>query len=159
MRLRNDRVLGLLGFFLFILFVGITVQGIAAPQDSTAPSTNGGAPPAPATTGSGQAAPPAVQQSVPPQNGTSSQTQPPTGNPPQTGTAPQAGTPPTPAPQQPPQSQGETPQNQTPQNQTPPDQQNQAPSDSGIFVFKKEVDEVVLHASVMDTKNNRMVMD
>jgi Ca-activated chloride channel homolog len=149
MRLRNDRVFGLLGFFLFILFVGITVQGIAAPQDSAPPSTNGSAPPAAVT--------------------------------PQTGTPPQAGTPPTPAPQQPaqsetpqnqtPQNQGQTPQNQSPQNQTPqnqapqnqapPDQsqQNQAPSDSGIFVFKKEVDEVVLHASVMDTRNNRMVMD
>lgn len=62
-------------------------------------------------------------------------------------------------------------QNGTQQNGTPPptpaplpptaDQQNQdqSSSDNGVFVFKKEVDEVVLHATVIDTKNNRLVMD
>jgi Ca-activated chloride channel homolog len=67
---------------------------------------------------------------------------------------PQTGTPP-PTPQPP---QGSNPPATAQPGQ--PQDQNQAPSsESGIFVFKKEVDEVVLHATVIDTKNNRLVMD
>src|SRR5580693_8331708 len=70
-----------------------------------------------------------------------------------------------------PQSQGSEPQNQPGQptqgqpNQGQPPQgqpgqsqqtqgQGQSSSDSGVFVFKKEVEEVVVHATVMDDKNH-----
>ncbi|MGC1437601.1 MAG: VWA domain-containing protein [Terriglobales bacterium] len=68
------------------------------------------------------------------------------------------------SPQSPsPQSQGSEPQNQQTQSQAPqgqpvPSQQTQSQaqssSDSGVFVFKKEVEEVVVHATVMDDKNH-----
>jgi len=76
------------------------------------------------------------------------------------------------SPQSPgPQSQGSEPQNQPGQPNQPQPNQNQAPqgqpgqaqqtqsqaqssSDSGVFVFKKEVEEVVVHATVMDDKNH-----
>jgi Ca-activated chloride channel homolog len=71
------------------------------------------------------------------------------------------------SPQSPsPQSQGSEPQNQPGQpNQSQPPQgqpgqsqqtqsQGQSSSDSGVFVFKKEVEEVVVHATVMDDKNH-----
>ena len=76
------------------------------------------------------------------------------------------------SPQSPsPQSQGSEPQNQPGQpNQSQPNQaqppqgqpgqsqqtqsQGQSSSDSGVFVFKKEVEEVVVHATVMDDKNH-----
>jgi Ca-activated chloride channel family protein len=57
-----------------------------------------------------------------------------------------------------PQSQDTQPQNQ--KSQPPPTQaqpaqdQGQSSSDSGVFVFKKEVEEVVLHATAMDDKNH-----
>src|SRR5580693_3360313 len=68
-------------------------------------------------------------------------------------------------------SQGSEPQNQPGQpNQSQPNQaqppqgepdqsqrtqsQGQSSSDSGVFVFKKEVEEVVVHATVMDDKNH-----
>jgi Ca-activated chloride channel homolog len=56
----------------------------------------------------------------------------------------------------PPPSQSQPAQTQT--NQAQPTQgqsaQDQASTDSGVFVFKKEVEEVVLHATVMDDKNH-----
>jgi Ca-activated chloride channel homolog len=71
------------------------------------------------------------------------------------------------SPQSPsPPSQGSEPQNQPGQpNQAQPPQgepdqsqrtqsQGQSSSDSGVFVFKKEVEEVVVHATVMDDKNH-----
>src|SRR5580700_1759704 len=76
------------------------------------------------------------------------------------------------SPQSPsPQSQGSEPQNQPGQpNQSQPNQaqppqgqpgqsqqtqgQGQSSNDSGVFVFKKEVEEVVVHATVMDDKNH-----
>jgi Ca-activated chloride channel family protein len=71
------------------------------------------------------------------------------------------------SPQNPgPPSQGSEPQNQPgqsnqaqpPQGQAGQSQQAQSPgqssSDSGVFVFKKEVEEVVVHATVMDDKNH-----
>jgi len=76
------------------------------------------------------------------------------------------------SPQSPsPPSQGSEPQNQPGQpnqsqpNQSQPNQgqpgqsqqtqsQGQSSSDSGVFVFKKEVEEVVVHATVMDDKNH-----
>jgi Ca-activated chloride channel family protein len=71
------------------------------------------------------------------------------------------------SPQNPgPPSQGSEPQNQPgqpnqaqpPQGQAGQSQPAQSPgqssSDSGVFVFKKEVEEVVVHATVMDDKNH-----
>lgn len=144
MRLRNDRILALVGFFLVISFVA-TVQRISA-QSNAAPQPSAGTPSQP------QNGTPA--QNPAPQPPPQTTNPPPTTTPPQTA-APQNGTP-SPQNQTPPPS--GTPQPGATQEQ-PPQDQNQAPSDSGIFVFKKEVDEVVLHATVLDTKNNRMVMD
>jgi Ca-activated chloride channel family protein len=144
MRLRNDRILALLGFFL-VIFLVATVQGMPA-QDNAAP------PPSAGTPGQPQNGTPA--QNPAPQPPPQTTNPPPTTPPPQTA-APQNGAP-SPQNQAPPQS--GAPQPGATQEQ-PPQDQNQAPSDSGIFVFKKEVDEVVLHATVIDTKNNRMVMD
>ena len=46
-----------------------------------------------------------------------------------------------------------------PQGQSPTSQQGQAPSNNnGVFVFKTDAEEVLLHATVVD-KNDRMVMD
>jgi VWFA-related protein len=80
--------------------------------------------------------------------------------------APQASTP-SPQPQNPQQqnqkdptqpSQPQPAQSQASPSQTNPAQpaqdQGQASTDSGVFVFKKEVEEVVLHATVMDDKNH-----
>jgi VWFA-related protein len=80
--------------------------------------------------------------------------------------APQASTP-SPQPQNPQQqnqkdptqpSQPQPAQSQASPSQTNPVQpaqdQGQASTDSGVFVFKKEVEEVVLHATVMDDKNH-----
>jgi Ca-activated chloride channel family protein len=44
-------------------------------------------------------------------------------------------------------------QDSPPQNQKTESQENKE-SDSGVFVFKKEVEEVVVHATVMDDKNH-----
>jgi len=72
---------------------------------------------------------------------------------------------PQPQPQQPqdPQTQAQKPQAQPGQAQPgqpqptqaqPTQDQGQSSSDSGVFVFKKEVEEVVLHATAMDDKNH-----
>jgi Ca-activated chloride channel family protein len=45
-------------------------------------------------------------------------------------------------------------QSQPPQSQAQPPQDQGSSSDSGVFVFKKEVEEVVVHATVMDDKNH-----
>jgi Ca-activated chloride channel homolog len=73
------------------------------------------------------------------------------------GQVPQSQAPQTQAPQ------GQSPQTQAPQtqDQTPASASPQAPSssdqklaDQGVFVFKKDVDEVLLHASVIDDKQH-----
>jgi Ca-activated chloride channel homolog len=80
--------------------------------------------------------------------------------------APQASTPGSPSSS--PQAQNQKDQTQPAQSQTTPSQTNQAQttqaqpaqdqgqvsSDSGVFVFKKEVEEVVVHATVIDDKNH-----
>src|SRR5580704_12754622 len=45
-------------------------------------------------------------------------------------------------------------QDQKTQSQAQPPQDQGSSSDSGVFVFKKEVEEVVVHATVMDDKNH-----
>src|ERR1700685_256928 len=59
-------------------------------------------------------------------------------------------------PSQPQQTQpAQSQTNQAQPNQAQPNQDPaQASSDSGVFVFKKEVEEVVLHATVLDDKNH-----
>jgi Ca-activated chloride channel family protein len=64
--------------------------------------------------------------------------------------APQA-----PAPQAKP-TQDPQPQNQKTQSQQTQDQ-GQESNDAGVFVFKKEVEEVVLHATAVDDKNHQLV--
>src|SRR5690349_17938278 len=46
----------------------------------------------------------------------------------------------------------EAPAQQKPQSQDKQESQDQKLNDQGIFVFKKDVDEVLLHASVIDDK-------
>jgi Ca-activated chloride channel homolog len=72
---------------------------------------------------------------------------------------PQSQEPPSPAPQPPSQqSKDQQPENQKTQTQSTQgsqtQEQGQTSGDSGIFVFKKEVEEVVLHATVQDDKNH-----
>lgn len=133
MRLRNDRVFALWGFLL-IIFLVTAVQGAPAPHSPAAQNTSGAAA-APSAT------PPIQQPGTTPQNGTQQSANPQSGTP-QNGTPP-----PTPAPLP------------APTDQQTQDQSQSPSTDNGVFVFKKEVDEVVLHATVIDTKNNRLVMD
>src|SRR5215471_1419075 len=76
----------------------------------------------------------------------------------------QSGQPQSPAPppstqspsQHPPAPDASQPENRKPSDspaQNPPPQ-GQTPEDSGVFVFKKEVEEVVVHATVQDDKNH-----
>ncbi len=137
MHLRNSRVLVLL---ITLLFIGIA----DAQQSTTPPSPSSNTPqPAPAAT--------------------SAPTYPPSGNPTQPATsASQTGTATanSPGPQGQATEPGDQPlrnrPNQVPSNpdqgQTPANDQSPA-NDNGIFVFRKEVEEVVLHATVVDDKN------
>jgi Ca-activated chloride channel homolog len=72
-------------------------------------------------------------------------------------TAQAPGSQPAPAPAQEPAKPTQTPStappDSPPQNQKTESQENKE-SDSGVFVFKKEVEEVVVHATVMDDKNH-----
>jgi len=56
-------------------------------------------------------------------------------------------------PAKPAQTPTQAPPDSPPQNQKTESQDNKE-SDSGVFVFKKEVEEVVVHATVMDDKNH-----
>jgi Ca-activated chloride channel homolog len=56
-------------------------------------------------------------------------------------------------PAKPAQAPSTAPPDSPPQNQKTESQDNKE-SDSGVFVFKKEVEEVVVHATVMDDKNH-----
>jgi Ca-activated chloride channel homolog len=140
MHLRNSRFLFALIAFLFI-HLASGAQGTPEPKQGTDAGT--GTPPA---------------ASAPQQE---SQQSPPSAPPPAQGQAArQSGT------QTPPSSPAAAPQDQsqqptTPttapptQNQTAPSEPQSAPpptNDSGVFVFKKEVEEVVLHATAVDEK-------
>jgi Ca-activated chloride channel family protein len=109
-------------FFLAIAFILLLGTWLIA-QDSTAPSQQSGAQPQ-------AGAPPTVQNSQPAQTPQ-----------PQNGQPPQEETPPPPnAPNQP----GDTVQVPSHQGQEPSAEQND------VYIFKKEVDEVTLHATVVD---------
>ncbi|HSY11887.1 MAG TPA: VWA domain-containing protein [Verrucomicrobiae bacterium] len=109
-------------FFLAIAFILLLGTWLIA-QDSTAPAQQSGAQPQ-------AGAPPTVQNSQPAQTPQ-----------PQNGQPPQEETPPPPnAPNQP----GDTVQVPSHQGQEPSAEQND------VYIFKKEVDEVTLHATVVD---------
>jgi Ca-activated chloride channel family protein len=80
-------------------------------------------------------------------------------SPPTQSPAPQGQTAQTPS-QQSPDQPGQNQKTQTQPNQVQPNQvqpnqdKDQTSSDSGVFVFKKEVEEVVVHATAMDDKNH-----
>src|ERR1700722_15378226 len=125
MRLRNNRVSVRL-ILVLLLTIAIACRHQAAAAQNTV------APPAPSPQTQSQA--------------------------PQGQTAP---TPSQPSPDQPGQNQknqaqpAQAPPNQTQPSQVQPNQdKDQNSSDSGVFVFKKEVEEVVVHATAMDDKNH-----
>ena len=130
MLLRNNRV-PLLVVFLLSTAIACRHQTVAAaaPEAATQPPQS-----------QSQAAQSPAAQTSSPQNP----------SPPSQGSEPQN------QPGQPNQSQSN--QAQPPQGQAGQSQQAQSPgqssSDSGVFVFKKEVEEVVVHATVMDDKNH-----
>jgi len=129
MRLRNDRVPAL-----FILLVSISLVGWA--QN-----------PAPANAGPSQPAQPSV--------GNSPQTPTPSGEP---APPPAAGPTNPPAANQQPAEPSSPPAQPTPGQSVEPrgqQSQEQAPvSDSGVFVFKAQVENVIVHATVVDDKNH-----
>jgi len=154
MLLRNSRVPVLL---VAVLFTAIACRNQAvatavpdtAGQQTQPAQTPGQVPQSPAQTASPQSQ---TQQS---------QTQQPQTQQPQT-QQPQTQQPQTQQPQDQ-QTQAQKPQAQPGQAQPgqpqptqaqPTQDQGQSSSDSGVFVFKKEVEEVVLHATAMDDKNH-----
>ncbi|HEY7099139.1 MAG TPA: VWA domain-containing protein [Terriglobales bacterium] len=148
MHLRNSRVLILLLSFVFIS-IGTGAQSqspSSAPTDTPAPPS---VPAGASTTGAAQAGQPSTgaQPTVPPSGSTQQAT-------PQQ--APQSTPAQTPSSQQAPPPETSTPpaQVQTPpgQIQTPPGQEPPSNTDEGGFVFKAEVQEVMLHATVVDDK-------
>ena len=137
MHLRNSRFLFALIAFLFI-HLASGAQGNCSPKQGT----DAGTWTTPAAT--------APQQQ--------SQPAPPSANPAQGQTATPNGTQPPPSSPAASQDQGQQPTPAVPaptQNQTAPSEPQSSPpptNDSGVFVFKKEVEEVVLHATAVDEK-------
>jgi Ca-activated chloride channel homolog len=133
MLLRNSRVPVLL-----IVFLSIAIAAGAQATGQPGPSSN--TPASSSATSSGPASPPAAAvpqaSQAPAPQAQPSQAQPSQAQPSQ---AQPSGTQPT----------------QSGQNKD----QGQEPSDSGVFVFKKEVEEVVVHATVVDDKNRHLVTD
>src|SRR5437763_1314620 len=150
MRLRNDRVLILLITLLFLSLGSWAHSNAGNGAQTNVPSgsvtvpveTQPATQPTPAT-----AQPPAQPQTNQPPAQTSQ---------PATAPASQPGSQPAQTPSEPPQTQpaGQQPA-QTPGQPQPGADQGQAPAneDSGTFVFRAEVQEVVLHATVVDDKN------
>jgi len=145
MHLRNSRFLFLLIAFLFI-HLASGAQGTPAPKQETEPGTGqspSAASPSVPSQQNQQAAPPPAPGSAQGQTATPDGAQ---------------SSPPSSGPAGAPQDQGQQPTTTavpTPtQNQAaPPESQSPPPTnDSGVFVFKKEVEEVVLHATVVDEK-------
>ncbi|MCU1299235.1 MAG: von Willebrand factor, type [Acidobacteriaceae bacterium] len=123
MLLRNNRVFRLVVPFVFIGLTGLT-------QTSTSPAAGSNTAPPSNSTPS-----PTVNQPAGQPQSTSPQTQPQNTN---RGVPPQSTTPAQSGQATPPAAQGQAPEN---------DQ-----GDNGVFVFKKEVEEVTLHATVVDEK-------
>jgi len=140
MLLRNNRV-PLLVVFLLSAAIACRHQTVAAAVPEAAKQ--------PPQSQNQAAQSPAPQTSSPQSQGSEPQNQPgqPTQGQPNQG-QPNQGQP----------NQGQPNQAQPPQGQPGQSQQTQgqgqSSSDSGVFVFKKEVEEVVVHATVMDDKNH-----
>jgi Ca-activated chloride channel family protein len=136
MHLRNSRFLFVLIAFLFI-HLASGAQGTLPPKQGT--DAGAVTPSSVAPQQQGQQAPsaPPAQGQTTPQNGTQTPPSSPAAAP------DQSQQPPTPA--VPPATQNQTAPSE-PQSGPPPT------NDSGVFVFKKEVEEVVLHATVVDEK-------
>jgi Ca-activated chloride channel homolog len=133
MLLRNDRILVLLILLFFTFSSGAqnSPAPASSPNQTSAGTTGTSAAPAAAGAGVQPGASSSPQNSAqPPQNG-SQTTQ-----------------------DQPPQDQ----QSQPPQDQQAPDQNQPPANDNSTFVFKAEVQNVILHATVVDDKN-RLVMN
>jgi len=136
MHLRNSRFLFALIAFLFI-HLASGAQGNPEPKQGTDGGTG-------------------TPSSVAPQQ--QNQQAPPSASPAQGQIATPNGTQPPPSSPAAPQDQGQQPTPAAPaptQNQTPSPQPQSGPpptNDSGVFVFKKEVEEVVLHATAVDEK-------
>ncbi|MDP9160335.1 MAG: VWA domain-containing protein [Acidobacteriota bacterium] len=126
MRLRNNLVL-------LTAFVFITIAGLAQGIGST-----------PSSTGNEPQPSPAAPQQAKPLPGVP-------GQPPQPAASPDA----TPSEQQAPVTNSPSPSGtQTPESQSQqPEGTPPTADDAGVFVFKKEVQEIVLHATVVDEKN------
>src|SRR5581483_11000569 len=135
MHLRNDRYLVLLLVLLCLAFAS-DAQTTPAQQ----PAANNQ--PAPTST---TATPSTTGRSAPPAASSSAGQ---TGAPASTTPAPAQGTSATPVPAA--QAQ-QDPQDQT---QAPPDQSQAPANDNSTFVFKTEVQNVILHATVVDDKNH-----
>ena len=135
MLLRNNRI-PLLVVFLLSTAIACRHQTVAAavPEAATKPpqsQSQAGQSPAAQTS--------SPQSPSPPSQGSEPQNQP--GQPNQS------------QPNQSQPNQGQPPQGEPDQSQRT-QSQGQSSSDSGVFVFKKEVEEVVVHATVMDDKNH-----
>ncbi len=126
MLLRNNRVPVLL-FFLLFTTIACQNEAVAASVQAKQAQSQAQSPSVPAASPQSQDPQPADQKS-----------------------------PSAPAPDQ--AAQAQPTQSQSTQSQSTQSQQNQgqsqSSSDSGVFVFKKEVEEVVVHATVMDDKNH-----
>ncbi|HZP62148.1 MAG TPA: VWA domain-containing protein [Terriglobales bacterium] len=145
MHLRNDRYLVLLLVLLCLAFAS-DAQTTPAQQ----PAANNQ--PAPTST---TATPSTTGRSAPPAASSSAGQ---TGAPASTTPAPAQGTSATPVPaaqaQQDPQQGMQAPPDQQDQTQAPPDQSQAPANDNSTFVFKTEVQNVILHATVVDDKNH-----
>jgi Ca-activated chloride channel homolog len=127
MRLRNDRI----RFLLFTLVIlGLASLGVSSPAPGSSPANS-----EQSTEGIGSAASAASSIGAG-QEGAS---------------APGGSSAPS---QSQPASQTSTPQPPKDQAQTPHDQPATGDEDNGVFVFKKDVEEVVVHATVLDDKNH-----
>jgi VWFA-related protein len=129
MRLLNSRVRILLFIFIIISLAGL---GVSAPGQSSSPTTSG------QSSGGGIGSAPATPPSS------------------SVGAGQEGPAEPAPSPTQTRAEQGQPSSSQSApspdQAQTPPDQPA-SDQDNGVFVFKKEVEEVVVHATVVDDKN------
>jgi len=136
MRLANSRSLLIIFLLTFLAFSAAQTTG------------SGSASPPPATT---QQPPPTSQQQPPPSvpEGQSAPAQVSPPSVPEGQTAPAQGAPPS---VQAPSGQAPSGQTTTPSSQQPGNSQAPDTGDSGVFVFRKQVEEVVLHATVIDDK-------
>jgi Ca-activated chloride channel family protein len=157
MRLVNKQKFVFLGFAVLFSISSVGIAEVPA-QAQPQTSTSAGQSAAPVQQGATANQPPAVVPgSAQPQSSTPAATQTPTQGPPAQTQPTQA----QPAQAQPTQAQptlSQRPQASAPSGQIPAtDSQTTSADDNGTFVFKKQVEEVVLHATVVDDKDQMIV--